>query len=161
MELNKYVKISSISGISISVISILVINTLQRGNFIAGPLYSIIITFIIMVQMVATIIVWREYRKWKLYTTLSIILLSTTFDCMMLYQYIFKMVWFMQYDKYFKYKILFLLFCVFESFTMTAKSIKEFDSIPCSTNNTYFTQAYDEIVSILNAKDNLYCEVIP
>lgn len=42
-----------------------------------------------------------------------------------------------------------------EHITQMDKSKMAIDSIPCSANDTYFTQAYDEIINMLDGKDSL------
>lgn len=92
MNVNKYIKITALIGLLISIISIVLVNTISRGNFIVGPLYSLIMVILIAIQIVIIVIIWQQQQKIKLYIVLSFVIAALILNCMMLYHYLFKMI---------------------------------------------------------------------
>jgi hypothetical protein len=87
--MKKYIRYSSFLSIFLSLIPMYYVYTLPKGNFISGPVTFLLMLFILLMQIVLSVIIWNsnDSNKRKIMILAIINFAITLLQFYMLYRY--------------------------------------------------------------------------
>lgn len=91
MEQNRVIPILALVAILFSILAMVLVNTIPRGNFVAGPVITIIAGFILLIQFILTFILCNISNKIMKGTILGIVLVGLAIVAYFTSNYIFRM----------------------------------------------------------------------
>lgn len=91
MGSNKKLNIINILIFILSVLPIVLVNVISRGNFIAGPFLTILFIFLMVTQIIMIILAFNSEKKWFQKLTLILNMIILVFMYWMLYGYIYDL----------------------------------------------------------------------